>query len=169
MEQDDENLVRDLLAQMIGMPCWGVRQRWGSSLVMEFREPRLQVYEPIYIRDPARYQASGDPIVDRARRRRRILPVGQWHLWFHMCGWILAQGGQKIAHSESDRSIIEKALSEELDGKVLEKISLDTNIGAPTFLFEEDVKIDTWPIKGGSVRNSVCGAWLMSPAPGLSA
>ncbi len=147
MEHKDESLVREVLLPMLGRPCWGVRQRWGSSLIFEFGEPHLQIHEPLYIRDQARYQPSDNPKVDKMRRRRLINPVGQWHLWLHMCGWRIIQESRQVAHSESDRAIIAKVLNDEVGGKILEEVILDSANGESAFLFEDDVNIDTWPIE----------------------
>jgi hypothetical protein len=104
------------------VPCWNVRQGYGSFLTFEFGDPHLIVEEHIlHLKD---------------RPPRRVVTVrGAWHLWIYCCSWSIRQQGRTIATSASSERKIRSANSY-LHGQALTKVSVDVVRGRSVFDFD---------------------------------
>jgi hypothetical protein len=113
----------EAVAGLADHPSWNVQRGIGSFLMLEFGTPRLEV------------AALGDirrEIAGRSRlvRQRHASVRGEWSLWIKDCAWSLSWIGHELAHSESSRTEIDRALAV-LNGQIL--IAADI-IGADTSL-----------------------------------
>lgn len=91
---------------MVGQPCWGVSNGYGSWLTFNFGKPRLEVREP-------------NPESELAIFRMRGVRVkGEHTLRVDMAEWSIFQDGARLAHSESDREVIARAAAT-LEGQIL--------------------------------------------------
>jgi hypothetical protein len=111
-----------------GLPCWNVRQGYGSFVTLEFGQPRLEIREPI-------------PDSSRASLRRRLVTVrGEHHLWVEQCDWSVVEREKQLAHSESETSVITQALAH-LDGAILRTVHVFPDRGESVFDFEFDASL----------------------------
>lgn len=118
-----DDTIQSLFAPIIGLPAWNVRKGHGSMLTMEFGEPRLDIREPL-----AATTASSPRVVEQLARRR-VTPVGLWHLWLYGCDWRLLMNGSQTASSTDTDAILAQA-AQSIDGQKL--ISLKpTSLRAP--------------------------------------
>jgi hypothetical protein len=93
-----------MFEQMYGLPSWHVEQGHGSFITLEFGEPHVEIGE---IRSHPFFITDGQ----QARFPRRLAHVhGDWHLWIYQCHWSISVEQQLLAHSESDRVTIARAL-----------------------------------------------------------
>ena len=123
------SIIDDIFQPIYGKPCWQVEQGYASFLTFEFGEPYLEITEP---REPSK-EAS-----EKLRKRwarRNVFVHGQWHLWIYISDWRLFHQGQELAHSESTRKVIRKALLE-LDGQKLTSVTVNKSYGS---IFEFDL------------------------------
>ena len=82
--------IRQSFRPVIGLPCWGVENGWGSFLTFEFGQPSLVIREP-YISDAPTKRV-------RARAAQRLVnPRGEWHLWIYCCAWQLTVDSKIVA------------------------------------------------------------------------
>src|SRR5215213_6024148 len=91
----DGDPLRRAFAPLIGLAAWSVRIGHGSFLTLEFGTPHLSVREPIVAKPGASEK------VRKALARRRVRPVGEWHLWIYCWHWRVWSEGAEIACSES--------------------------------------------------------------------
>jgi hypothetical protein len=130
-----------IFGPMCGLPSWRVEQGHGSFMTLEFGEPHVEVRE--VASRPFRY-ANGE----QTRFRRRSADVnGEWHLWIYMCGWSISVEDQQLAHSESDRVTIARALAV-LNGQALTRYEAvaDDN-PRRRFAFDLGCNLEIWPFE----------------------
>ena len=127
--------IQEIVKPIYGLPCWHVRQGYGSHLTLEFGQPHQTVY-------PVRFpkQTTGT----RRHPSRCVVIKGEWHLWIYCCGWRIFQASEELAHNESSREDIAKACSI-LDGQALTKVELSPNHGWSTFTFDLGGVLETGP------------------------
>lgn len=142
MRTTDEMGVRAVLLPVIGNPVWGVRQFFGSRTHLEFGAPHLWIREPVLSA-----RRTLPPSLEKIRRQRRIQPEGKWQIVLEMCAWRVRLDAEILIHSESDRDSIAKAACGDIDGRIIESISIDTTNGTTAFCFESGLTIDTWPVE----------------------
>jgi hypothetical protein len=123
-----EQLLRGQFGLLAGMPCWQVTQGYGSFITMEFGQPRLEIREPV---PRARHAAL---------RRRTVTVRGGHHLWIEQCSWKILEDTREIAHSESSRDDIAKALAR-IDGQILQELRVQPSNGTCTLGFEHRMLI----------------------------
>lgn len=129
--------MRRVFAPLLGLPGWSVMRGHGSMLSFEFGEPTLSIREPVDSPSPS-------PKVREIMGRRRVSPVGEWHLWIDLCNWrYLSEDGQ-IASSEASDAAIDQA-ARALDGQRLMSIEVDPNAGSSAFTFDLGGRLETWP------------------------
>lgn len=145
--------IASAFAPIIGLPSWNVRQGHGSFVDLEFGKPVLIVEEPknrlIFI-DGAPPQA----IVRPAR------VSGEWNLWMYCCEWSLTLGEIQLAHCESDRIRITRALAV-LNGPALTDVFVDPETGTSDFNFDLGCKFQTRPAPPGSYENEPAEQWSL--------
>ena len=124
--QSSGRLIRDRFAPLSGLPCWDVRQGYGSFVTMNFGQPHLDVTEP------------APKAKSRALRRRRVTVSGEHHLWIEQCEWRIIEFEKEIAMSESDATDISRALAR-LDSQLLKEITIEPARGTCCFKFEYDM------------------------------
>lgn len=125
-----QRLVDDAFRRVLGKPCWGVENTFGSFLVLNFGRPRLRVYAPR--RDP------------RTQRVRRLVVVaGKDHLWIQQAVWSLERDGVVVATSRSAAATIESALRMELAGQALTRVQVRG--GCADFAFDLGTVLATRP------------------------
>ena len=117
-----------LFRRVIGLPCWNVRQGYGSFLTFEFGNPSLEIREPRHVPDAS-------PRARELLARRRVTVVGEWHLWIYCCGWRIACGGEELASWDSDEERIRAACQElnvvKCDIRTLPMSTPVPRVGAP--------------------------------------
>jgi len=126
--QPQLNALKNHIDPLIDLPCWGVRQGYGSFLTFEFGEPRLEVYE--------RHREG--------RLHRQAFVTGQWHLWIYCCHWRILQDEAQLAWSEDDRDVIERATGR-INGQKLLDVAISPEDGRSTFMFDLGGSLETWP------------------------
>jgi hypothetical protein len=125
---DARKLLEENFGALSGLPCWNVRQGYGSFLTLEFGQPHLEIREP-------------NPDSPRASLRRRLVTLrGDYHLWIEQCDWSVTEHNEQLAHSESDPSVIAQALSN-LDGAILRTVRVSPDRGESAFDFEFDMSV----------------------------
>ncbi|HAZ48599.1 MAG TPA: hypothetical protein DDW76_11390 [Cyanobacteria bacterium UBA11369] len=112
--------IASVLKNIIGKPCWNVKQGYGSFITFEFGEPSLEIDEPIK---------------RKGILSRLIVVRGEWHLWIYCCDWKIFQNGQYIADSESEDRLIEQALNY-LDGQKPVSIEIEPTNDSCSFQFD---------------------------------
>jgi hypothetical protein len=135
--QQDEPIL-DAFAPIIGLPAWGVMKGQGSMLTLEFGQPRLVIREPITA------QASASPEIRARLARRRVRPVGAWHLWFYSCNFRLLVHGYQTAWSEESDAVLDAA-AREIDGQKLLSVAVNQPQGTSSFEFDLGARLETWP------------------------
>lgn len=73
-------------------------------------------------------------------RRRKIAVGGEHHLWVEQCDWSLFEQEKELAHSESARAEISRALAR-LDGAILRSVRIAPGRGRCRFDFEFDISL----------------------------
>ena len=118
-------ILSEYLGSLRDLPCWGVRHGFGSFLTFNFGEPHLNIREA----NPTAKLAS--------RKRRRVRVRGEFYIWIEQCEWYILVNGKEVAWSESDDATISKAVYQ-LDSQKLQRILLDFEHGAASFIFESN-------------------------------
>lgn len=117
----------NVLHNLIGLNSWGWQVVHGSIMTIEFGLPKLDIRQPIQSK-------SIDLKIIRAMARRKITPVGQWHLSFESTDWnIFSKFSQTSGESYDHSSCYE--VIRDLDGQILTKIDI-TNAA---LIFEFDL------------------------------
>jgi hypothetical protein len=114
------SVITKVFKQILGKPCWQVKQGLGSFLTFEFGEPRLHIQEP---RKPSKRASEK---LRKRWARRSIFIHGDWHLWVYACDWKIFLKNKEIANDTSARKIIKSALVE-LDGQALVSVTIKKN------------------------------------------
>lgn len=121
----------ELFEPLRGLPCWGVTYLYGTTVVLQFGEPHLQIGR----------------IVNRKRvsyRHRRVRVKGQWELNLSECGWQILVDGEELAHSESEHEEIRRACAN-LDGQAFQAVSIHPPTGRARFHFDLGGLVETLP------------------------
>jgi hypothetical protein len=126
----------DVLADVLELPCWGVKRGQGSFLTLEFGEPHLLIREPVQT-------TSTSPRVRRTLARRHVYVAGEWHLWLYCCNWRLLSGARVVGDSSAVRRV-ERA-ARHLDGQRLLGVSLRPRGARTRFIFDLGATLETWP------------------------
>ena len=113
--------IASVLKNIIGKPCWNVKQGYGSFITFEFGEPKLTCYE---------FKNRQYHITER-----HIYVHGEWHLWIYCCDWKIFQNGYENARCESSDKTIDKALSH-LDGQKIVGLEIDSANKSCSFTFD---------------------------------
>jgi hypothetical protein len=127
----------EVIAGVLGLPCWGVKRGQGSSLTLELGQPRLLVREPIIAR------ASASPKVRRSLARRHVYVAGEWFLWIYTCDWVVTVDENCVGDSSSARRV--EAAARVLDGQQLVGVSLKPRGARTRFIFDLGACLDTKP------------------------
>jgi hypothetical protein len=135
----------DAFAPLLGLPAWSVKRGHGSFVTLEFGNPRLDVREP-----DRSLRIVESPRTERILRRRRVTPVGDWHLWIYLSAWELRQGGETIATWDFDVDSVDAALSE-LDGQVLKTFDLRPSPFETVFDFDLGGQLVVRPYESASL------------------
>ena len=122
---------------LIGLPCWGVERGQGSILSIQFGSPHLIVREPYVSTSPS-------DKLQKLASRRRVKPVGEWHLFVFCCHWSVTIAGELLADDERTDEEIEAA-AHALDGQKLTAVTLDPAARATIFSFDLGAILKTWP------------------------
>jgi len=123
-------------AEVLGLPCWGVKKGQGSCLTLEFGEPHLLIREPVQAN-------SRFPRIRRLMGRRHVYVAGSWFLWVWACNWSVRTGGKLIGDSSTPRRAARAA--RELDGQKLVGIILAKRGARTRFLFDLGSVLETTP------------------------
>lgn len=127
--------VQEIVKPIYGLPCWHVRQGYGSFLTLQFGQPHQTIYPVIYPKKTS---------INRRHPSRCVVINSEWHLWIYCCGWRIFQAGEELAHNESSREIIERACAI-LDGQVLTQVELSPHNGGSRFIFDLEGVLETGP------------------------
>jgi hypothetical protein len=138
-------IIRQVFADLYGLPSWNVRKRHGSSLTFEFGEPRLEVEEAIERETPFGFRCV----------KRPTAVHGAWHLWIHGSKWVMSQDGREIGRSESDDLTIERACWV-LDGQALTTVKVKAG-GGTAFRFDLGGLLETMPSPDGKLA----ATWML--------
>jgi len=113
-----------IIAPVIGLPCWNVRRGISTFLMLEFGEPYLVIDEPqpdhpkIHVLSMFKY--------------RQITLRGEYHIRIEEVQWQILQDGMLLAHQ---RSHADEAIRF-LDGQILTGVTLDPERGSSVFTFD---------------------------------
>jgi len=119
--------IKKSFSQLYKKPCWNIQQGIGSFITFEFGQPILYI---------------GKIYKSRNKSKRLAYVHGEWHLWIYCCDWKYFRDNQLVAHSESSRREIKKAISD-LNGQALLDVSLiEKNT---VFQFDLGGKLETYP------------------------
>ncbi len=111
---DAGEVIARCFEPMIGQPCWGAANGYGSWLTFNFGNPHLEIREPKPDSELAVF------------RMRGVRAEGEHRLWVNMAEWLIFQDGARLAHSESDRETIGLAAAT-LDGQILLEARTEPN------------------------------------------
>jgi hypothetical protein len=139
------SIIRQVFADLYGLPSWDVRKGHGSSMTFEFGEPYLEVGEAIERETPFGFRCP----------KRQTAVHGAWHLWIYMSKWIMSQDGREIGRSESDDLAIEKACWI-LDGQALTAVEVAAG-GGTAFRFDLGGLLETTPFPDGKLADT----WML--------
>lgn len=134
--------IRQVFAPLLGLPAWNVMRGHDSMLTFEFGEPTLSIREPVASPSPS-------PKVQEMLGKRRVSPVGEWHLWIYLCNWHCLSEDRQIASSEASDAAIDQA-ARALGGQRLMSIEVDPDKGSSTFTFDLGGRLETWPYPEGN-------------------
>ncbi len=123
-----------------GHPAWSVRRGHGSFLTFEFGAPALRIREPVEARDDASERTRA------SLARRRVHPVGQWHLWIYCCNWVVLDHGVAVAHDAALDDEIAAAVGL-LDGQKIVSVAHGEAPGTWTFRFDLGGELRTSPYR----------------------
>lgn len=126
----------DVTADLLGLPCWGVKRGCGSFLTLEFGEPSLFVREPTVT-------TSTSEKVRRSLARRLVVVHGAWHLWIYCCDWRVESSGRTVGDSSTPKRIDKAA--RELDGQRLLGVTLRPKGARTRFIFDFGAVLETRP------------------------
>ena len=126
------DIIERSFRPLIGLPCWNARRSHGSIMMMEFGEPHLRIREP-----------------KGKLRNRLVIPRGQWGLFIYLCNWIIDNGDNRIAHSESANEEMDNAIAF-LDGQSLVSVNKGPRHAALEFCFDLAGRIRTFPYEQDS-------------------
>ncbi len=126
------DVIRDSFQKLAGLPCWNVRQGYGSFLTFEFGEPELVFRRAIT-------KPSSENL-----GRDRVHVHGMHHLWIEQCEWEFTRGAAQLAYSESSKDEIATAASK-LAGQRLVHLSMDGEEYTSIFKFEQGHFLKVYP------------------------
>ena len=126
----------NVMREVLGLPCWGVRCGWASCLTLDFGEPYLDIRERVAPRSP---HSPARPVV----LKRAVHVRGAWHLWIYACEWRLTIDGRTVRDTQP-RKVIDRALHA-LDGQALIGVLLNARGARTRFLFDLGAVLETRP------------------------
>jgi hypothetical protein len=153
------NPISDAFSPIIGLPSWSVRQGHGSFVDLEFGEPVLTVGSP----------ENRLIFLDEAPPRTLVRPArvsGEWNLWIYCCEWSLMLNGTQLAHCESDRVRIARALNV-LNGQSLTDLTVDPGTAKTDFSFDLGCTLRTRPAPPGTYEHEPVEQWLIRNPSGV--
>jgi hypothetical protein len=116
-------IVSRHLQRVTNLPCWNVRNGYGSWLDFDFGRPSLSIREHRnWPRGPS-------------KRRRTTVVRGQHHLWVELCDWTISHGRKRLAHSESVAATIAKA-ADWLNGQIVVSVDIRATPAWTRFRFD---------------------------------
>jgi hypothetical protein len=128
-----------IFGSMYGLPSWRVEQGHGSFITLEFGEPHVDVGE-VAARS---FRFPDGETASLARRSARV--HGEWHLWIYMCGWSISVEDRELAHFESDRAAVARALGV-LNGQALTRYeAVGDGDQRWRFVFDLGCTVEVWP------------------------
>ena len=128
------SLVEEIFAKLYGIPCWNVKQGYGSFITFEFGNPTLHIGKTF----------KHDPEKPQSYSHRVVYPRGEWHLWIFCCGWNMVQEGDYLAKWESTKECIAEACFR-LNGQALSTFTCQPAKGRSHFSFDLGGKLNTGP------------------------
>src|SRR5437879_1605092 len=118
-------ILDKVFSPLRGIPCWNVRQGYGSFLTFEFGAPRQEIGR-VTPRDPE----------DPTSHSRRLLTIrGEWHLWIYCCGWRITQDGNILVCNEATRESIQTGCNA-LHGQAFVDFKFRPEKGTSRFTFD---------------------------------
>ena len=126
--------LTDFFNDLIGVPCWHVKQGYGSFLTLEFGLPHQEI---------SKIMKTKSSVIP-TKHHRTVSIHGDWHLWIYCCGWRIYQEDQYIADHESDKEKIQIACGS-IDGQAIERIDVDLDTMYSKFFFDLGGHIETGP------------------------
>ena len=147
------NPVSGAFAPILGRPTWLVQCAYGSFVTMEFGAPALQIAEPRLMR----VGIGGAPAL---AMRRSVSVRGLWHLWIYCCEWSLTLDGSQLAHDESRRIAMDRALRL-LNGQALTRVQVDPSDGSTLFEFDLGCTLATNPAPSGTYGDEPITQWKL--------
>jgi hypothetical protein len=126
--------IKKSFKPILGLPCWGVKNGWGSFITLEFGHPTLCIREPYTSKSPSK------KIRGRAAQRL-VFPRGQWHLWIYCCEWKVKVGSKVIGDWITEAKY-EQAI-EVLNGQILTAIKALRGGTGWTFEFDLGATLET--------------------------
>jgi hypothetical protein len=129
-------LLRQIFKDVYGKPSWRVRRRFGPSVLMEFGNPKIQVWEKVL-----------QPTTKGRKFPKRIVKVyGDWHLTSFDCDWEIRQNNYIICNSHSKTEAIDQGC-DILDGQILTKVFVHPKNFITDFYFDLGGHLKTKPYK----------------------
>jgi hypothetical protein len=123
----------ELFSPLVDLPCWNVRQGYGSFVTLEFGQPHQEVHR---VRTPK---------TGPARYPHRVVVIrGDWHLWIYCCDWRMKYLEESLATSESDAETIASACRR-INGQCFTGFRANPAEGKSCFTFDLGGALETWP------------------------
>lgn len=121
-------------------PAWNVRRGVGSSVMLEFGTPHLEIREP---------KIPSASLPKKARTvisRRHVWIRGDWHLWIEDCSWSISAFDTTVSN-HSDGLDVDEVLRS-IEGQKLVSCVIDSEVSSTTLSisFDLDGKVVlSWP------------------------
>ena len=145
--------VKNLVEPLLDIPCWSVKQGYGSFLTFELGKPHQEIHSVVYPK-----------LGSKRNYPSRLVQVhGEWHLWVYCFDWRIYSKFALLADSES----LDKEISlacKRLDGQALTSVTLDPKKGTSSFIFDLDGRLETYPYLGESKLQE---QWMLYYPDGL--
>ncbi len=126
-----QNPVRRYFDRVAGQPCWHATAEYGSWLLLNFGQPKLNIREA----NPS----SNSELM----RRRNVVVEGDGLLWVEMGAWELREGRRRLFHSEQSRTYLRRAAAR-LDGQCLIRLEIQTVPLRSVFFFDHGSVLAVW-------------------------
>lgn len=154
------NQIEAMISPLYDIPSWRAFNSYGSMFLIYFGQPSVEIYEP-------RMRSTKVDGGIKQARQRDVDVHGQWTLCVELCDWAIDVDGWLLAHDESRRTTIARALRV-LEGQAISKVAIEPGSGAAIFTFDLGATLRTKASEQGSYRDEeadepVSQWWLTGP------
>lgn len=156
------NQIEAMITPLYGVPSWRALNSHGSMFLLDFGPPSVEIHEP-------RVLSTNVDGAIKETRQRRVSAHGQWTLCIELCDWTIDVDGWLLAHDQSRRTTIDRALGV-LQGQALSEVAIEPGSGAAIFTFDLGATLrtkaserDVYHDEDDEDDQPVSQWWLMGP------